>query len=250
MENSKYDILLRKNHLLSLWFTLKKIYQSLQKFSLKQLLLWLKSRQPTEHLYHSIDHEAFKTLLQYRDNTGHPQYKKYLNAEYWLRKNVKRALYLNLNRSAPQSILDIGCGFGYFPYVSKFYGHSVIGVDLPDDKLFQKASEFLNINRQDLRIEPFTLISPFEQKFDLITAFQVCFNGHIEGEIWGEKEWDFLLNDLFTNHMNPKGKIYLELNWSQHIKDWLPQDAQSLFKKKYNAKFDSKSNVTLSAPGA
>jgi len=227
---------------------LKKILQYLDKLSLKRAFLSLKARQPTEHLYHSLDHEKFKELLAFRDDTGHPQYKKYLNAEYWLRQNVRRALYLGLNRSAPLSLLDIGCGFGYFPYVAKFYGHDVIGVDLPEDKLFEKASEFLNIDRRDLRIEPFTPVESMGRKFDFITAFQVCFNGHIEGEIWGAREWEFLLDDLFQSHMNPKGRIYLELNWSQHIKDWLPQDAKKLFKQKYGAKFDGQSHVMLHSP--
>ncbi len=220
----------------------------MDKLSFKRAFLSLKARQPTEHLYHSLDHEAFKGLLKFRDDTGHPQYKKYLNSEYWLKQNVRRALYLGLNRSAPLSILDIGCGFGYFPYVAKFYGHHVIGVDLPNDRLFQKASEFLNIDRRDLCIEPFKSIPAFDKKFDFVTSFQVCFNGHIQGQIWEKKEWEFLLDDLFNNHINPKGRVYLELNWSQHIKDWLPSEVRQLFKEKYAAKFDGLSHVMLYSP--
>lgn len=229
---------------------MQKLDRILDKVSPKQLIFSYKARQPTEHLMHSLDQEGFKKLLKYRDDTGHPQYKKYLNARYWLHKNVERALKLNLNRIQPITILDIGCGFGYFPYVAKFYGHDVIGTDLPGDKLFRKAAEFLKVDRRDDIVEPMKPLPDFGKKFDLITAFQVCFNGHIEGNIWGEKEWDFFLEDLFKNHINTGGKIYLELNWSQHIQKWIPDEVSDLFKKKYNAKFDRMSRVTLTAPPA
>lgn len=217
----------------------------LSRFSIKQFFYYLKARQPTEHLLHSIDQDSFKTLLHYKDDTGHPQYKKYFNAPYWLRLNVQRALYLGLNRKQPLSILDIGAGFGYFPYVAKFYGHDVLGIDLPDDKLFAKASEFLNVARAEYCIKPHTPIPSFGKKFDLITAFQVCFNGHIEGEIWHEAEWDSFLKDLFANHINEGGQLYMEMNWSPHINGWLPDSVVHLFKEKYNASFDGPSRVSL-----
>ena len=218
------------------------------RFSPKQFFYHLKAKQPTEHLLHSIDQEAFKALLKFKDDTGHPQYKKYFNVQYWLRLNVKRALYLGLNRKQPLSILDIGAGFGYFPYVAKFYGHDVIGIDLPDDVLFEKASEFLNVKRQEYRIERETAVPSFGQKFDLVTAFQVCFNGHIEGDIWQKDEWDFFLKDLFENHINDGGSLYMEMNWSPHIGGWLPEGVVSLFKDKYRASFDGPSRVILQAP--
>jgi len=220
----------------------------LDKTSPKQVFYHMKARQPTEHLLHSLDMTEFKKLLKFKDDTGHPQYKKYFNAAYWLRQNVQRALYLGLNRKQPIDILDIGSGFGYFPYVAKFYGHRVIGIDLPGDTLFNKAAEFLGIERRDYKIEPKTAIKSFGTKFDLITAFQVCFNGHIEGEIWGEDQWDFFLNDLFENHMKPDGVLYLGMNWSPHIHGWIPEEVQTLLKEKYHAKFDGPSRITLRAP--
>lgn len=220
----------------------------LDKASPKQAFYYIKARQPTEHLVHSIDMDEFKKLLKFKDETGHPQYKKYFNAAYWLRQNVQRALYLGLNRKQPMDILDIGSGFGYFSYVAKFYGHRVIGVDLPGDTLFNKAAEFLGIERRDCTIQPKKALESFGTEFDLITAFQVCFNGHIEGEIWGVEEWDFFLNDIFENHMKTNGRIYFEMNWSPHIQDWIPEDVRRLFKDKYRAKFDGPSHILLSAP--
>ena len=227
---------------------MNKLNRLLEKISPRRAFYYMKARQPTEHLLHSLDMEEFKKLLKYKDDTGHPQYKKYFNAAYWLRQNVQRALYLGLNRAQPMNILDIGSGFGYFPYVARFYGHSVIGIDLPGDTLFNRASEYLNIDRRDYKIEPNTPIANLGQKFDLVTAFQVCFNGHIEGEIWDTKEWDFFLDDIFTNHMNEGGRVYLELNWSPHINGWLPADVRTLFKDKFRAQYDGPSRIMLQAP--
>jgi len=218
------------------------------RISPKQFFYHLRAKQPTEHLLASIDEGAFRALLKYKDDTGHPQYKKYFNAAYWLRLNIQRALYLKLNQAETKSILDIGAGFGYFPYVAKFYGHDVLGIDLPGDVLFNKAATFLNIKRQEYTIERNVAMPSFEQKFDLVTAFQVCFNGHIEGEIWGVKEWDFFLKDLFANHMNDGGKVYFEMNYSPHIDGWLPREVADMFRDQYRAQFDGPSRITLFAP--
>ena len=226
------------------------IQKILDKISFKRAYYDFKAIQPTEHLMHSLDHEELGKLLKYKDDTGHPQYKKYFNAQYWLRQNSRRALSLGLNKSKPLTILDIGSGFGYFPYVAKFYGHDVIGIDLPGDILFNKASEFLNIDRRDYAVEPMKPMPSYDKKFDFITSFQVCFNGHIENNLWQTKEWDFFLSDLFQHHMKEGGRIYLEMNWSPVIKGWLPQNVVRLFKEKYKAKFDGPARVMLFAPVA
>ena len=232
---------------------MKKIYQLLDRLSPRMAFYYFKAKTPAEHLMHSLDHDALKALLKYKEDTGHPQYRKYFNAQYWLQQNVRRALYLGLNRRPPMDVLDIGAGFGYFPYVAKFYGHRVIGIDLPGDTLFNKAAEFLGIDRRDYTIKPKTKMPAYKTdnkkvRFDFVTAFQVCFNGHIEGEIWDAEEWDFFLEDLFKNHMKENGKVYLEMNWSQHIGAWLPNDTEALFKDKYHANFDGASRILLRAP--
>ncbi|MCB9964007.1 MAG: hypothetical protein H6857_03595 [Rhodospirillales bacterium] len=227
---------------------IKKVRRLLEKFDLRQGYYHYKAGLPTQHLIASLDQEEFRKLLKYKDDTGHPQYKKYFNAPYWLRLNIKRALSLGLNRSTPLNILDIGSGFGYFPYVAHFYGHQVKAIDLPGDVLFKRASEFLHVNRYDYAIAPMTPFRDFEEKFDLITAFQVCFNGHIEGEIWHAQEWDFFLSDLFRNHITPGGRVYLEFNWSPYVSGWMPAEVKTLFRKKYRARFQGESRVTLFSP--
>jgi SAM-dependent methyltransferase len=220
------------------------------RLSLRRLFYFWKAALPAEHLLASIDEASFRGLLKYRDETGHPQYRKYFNAPYWLRQNVARALGLGLHRTLPIRILDIGSGFGYFPYAAHFYGHDVVGLDVPGDVLFDKASEFLGITRKHHTIEFKKKLPLFDKKFDLVTAFQVCFNGHIDGPLWGVEAWEFFLNDVFENHLNDGGRIYLELNWSPHIQGWLPEAVRDLFVETYKARFDGLSRVTLYSPQA
>jgi SAM-dependent methyltransferase len=208
----------------------------------------LRAGVPTAHVLASIDPDGLKALLQYKNQTGHPQYKKYFNAPYWVQLNVIRALYLGLNKRQPISILDIGSGFGYFPYAAHFYGHDVLGMDVPGDTLFTRASAYLDVTRIEHEIAPKKKLPDMKRKFDLVTAFQICFNGHIEGQLWGREAWDFFLSDLYKNHMNEGGRVYLELNWSPVIKGWLPEAVVELFRDKYGARFDGPSRVMLFAP--
>src|SRR5215217_6679856 len=51
----------------------------------------------------------------------------------------------------------------------------------------------------------------FGQKFDLVTAFMICFNNHKMPGLWKSPEWEFFLNDL-SKHVTPRGRVWLELN--------------------------------------
>src|SRR5215469_13999237 len=53
---------------------------------------------------------------------------KYVDADRWLRLNIRRAQELRLTaRLAPLRILDLGSGAGYFLLVARYLGHSGIG---------------------------------------------------------------------------------------------------------------------------
>jgi hypothetical protein len=51
----------------------------------------------------------------------------------------------------------------------------------------------------------------FDRKFDLITAFMICFNGHKSPHLWGKKEWEFFLQDV-DQQLTPNGQICLGFN--------------------------------------
>jgi SAM-dependent methyltransferase len=211
---------------------------------------WYRSKRHTEDLMASMDWQGFEELKKYKHQTGHPHYKKYFNMPYWLRKNMQRVLILRLNRTQKRlKILDIGAGFGYFPYAAMFFGHEVVALDIPGDTLFGKACAFMEIPKVHFTIEAKQpLPEDMDGPFDLITAFQVCFNNHYADWPWGAEEWDYFLAHLFDKHLKPGGQVYLELNYHQKVQDWLPADAKKLFREKYKAQFTGFSRVKITKP--
>ncbi len=213
---------------------------------------WIIAKRHTEDLMASMDIKSFDELKSFKNETLHPHYKKYFNTPYWLRKNMQRVLHLHLNKSQKKlKILDLGAGFGYFPFACEFFGHKVVGLDLPGDRLFDEACKCLDIERhhhtiQKCRPLPDNLGGPF----DLITAFQICFNDHYQEKPWDVEGWEYFIDHLLEKHLNPRGRIYLELNFHHALQTWLPNDVKSLFKDKYNAKISGSSRVTITKPGA
>jgi len=50
------------------------------------------------------------------------------------------------------------------------------------------------------------------RRFDLITAWMICFNNHDQPEsIWGPEDWDFLLDDL-AGRLTANGRVVFSLN--------------------------------------
>jgi len=58
------------------------------------------------------------------------QVSKYARVGPWLKTNIERAQDLQLHRSSPKEILDLGCGGGFFLYVCQQLGHRGLGLDL------------------------------------------------------------------------------------------------------------------------
>ncbi len=145
---------------------------------------------------------------------------KYADLDYWLLFNVERVARLGLHREGSKKILDIGCGPGYFVAATRALGHQSFGVDLP-------AEYFTAVERRtyaemlaSLRIEPYVnslMIERFspmdlvEDRFDLISAFWICFNRHRQPDEWGVKEWQFWVKDAL-DRLRDGGVVHLELN--------------------------------------
>jgi cyclopropane fatty-acyl-phospholipid synthase-like methyltransferase len=125
--------------------------------------------------------------------------------------NVRRVGDLGLDRARPERILDLGCGMGYFLYICKHLDHTVLGLDLDESPMFNEMVTLLGIPRVICRIEPFVPLPAFGEEFDLITAHQVCFNGHKSNDLWQVAEWKFFLNDL-ARHLKLDGRVALQLN--------------------------------------
>jgi hypothetical protein len=130
-----------------------------------------------------------------------------------LRQQIVIARKLDLDRSRPLRILDLGTGKGLFPFVCGHYGHTAIGLDMPDTwGPFSAHVEFLGIDCRPCIIKPHLPLPDLGMKFDLITAFQICFNGHKTDKPWGVREWNGLLTDLAINHATHDARLLLSFN--------------------------------------
>ncbi len=136
---------------------------------------------------------------------------KYLDLDRWIQINIRRIREIELDLSRPKGILDLGCGAGYFLYIAQLLGHSGLGLDMDRLSMFREITRLLAVRRVVQRIEAFRALPDFGQKFDLITAFMVCFNNHKMPDLWKVPEWEFFLDDL-AKHLTPCGRVWLELN--------------------------------------
>jgi SAM-dependent methyltransferase len=132
-------------------------------------------RVSLEPMLAQIDRERAREIQQrYANSTA--GYAKYANIEPWLRLNRERVQDLKLHRSAPKRVLDLGCGGGFFLFILKNLGHSVLGLDVERVVLFTELLELFGVPRVVCRISAFEPLPDLPQKFDWITAFSVNFN--------------------------------------------------------------------------
>lgn len=155
---------------------------------------------------------------------------KYLDLDRWIGVNIRRIRQLELDVARPSQILDLGCGAGYFLYIAQLLGHSGIGLDMDRLAMFREITELLGVRRVVKQIEAFHPLPDFGQKFDVITAFMICFNNHKMPGLWGVPEWEFFLDDL-AKHLKPRGRVWLELNQEYDETFYTPQ-LKEFFKKR------------------
>ena len=136
---------------------------------------------------------------------------KYLDLDRWIPINIRRIRQIELDLSRPRRILDLGCGAGYFLYIAQLLGHSGVGLDMDRLSMFRDVTRLLGVRRIVQQIEAFQPLPDLETKFDVITAFMICFNNHKMPDLWKIPEWEFFLDDL-AKHLTPRGRVWLELN--------------------------------------
>ncbi len=160
----------------------------------------------------TIDPVAFERIRQrYAGDNPTEDWRKYLDLDRWITINIRRIRDIELDLARRKRILDLGCGAGYFLYVAQLLGHTGLGLDLDRTRMFAEITSLLGVRRVIQRIQAFHPLPDFGEKFDLITAFMICFNSHRRPNLWGVAEWDFFLDDI-AKHLAPRGRIWLELN--------------------------------------
>jgi SAM-dependent methyltransferase len=188
--------------------------QSLESARKHTLRLLRSNRFPleTKRVIETIDPIAFEKIHQrYAVADPGADWPKYLDLDRWIGVNIRRIRQLELDLARPRQILDLGCGAGYFLYIAQLLGHSGVGVDMDRLPMFREVTRLLGVRRVVQRIQPFRPLPNFGKKFDVITAFMVCFNNHKMPDLWDVREWEFFLNDL-AKYLKPRGQIWLELN--------------------------------------
>src|SRR5437762_12435721 len=165
----------------------------------------------TSRIIETIDGPNFQQIRQrYAVENPGEDWPKYLDLDRWIEINIRRIREIELDLARPKRILDLGCGAGYFLYIAQLLGHKGLGLDLDQLPMFGDLTRLLGVRRVIWQIKAFEPL-PDLGKFDLITAFLICFNRHKQANVWGVPEWGFFLDDL-AKHLAPRGRVWLELN--------------------------------------
>ena len=169
-------------------------------------------RVDADRIIASIDRPGFAAIHDRHavENPGE-EWPKYLDLQKWIRTNLLRVRALDLDYGRRRRVLDIGSGAGYFLHICKWFGHDALGLDIDAVPMYPEMTRMLGLQRVVWRVEAFVPLPDLGEKFDLITAFMICFNGHKSEALWGAREWDFFLDDL-ARHLKPRGRIWLEFN--------------------------------------
>lgn len=160
-----------------------------------------------------INSAAFMRLKdRYEHAAPYPGYSKYLNAERFLEIAIGHFDWVGGFERREMRVLDIGTGAGYFPFVCANAGHRAEALDVPENDFYREITDLLGVLRHEHRIHAFQPLPSSVGRFDLITAFAVCFNAHGTTNVWGPDEWRFLLSNLRSNHICEGARLFLKLN--------------------------------------
>jgi SAM-dependent methyltransferase len=136
---------------------------------------------------------------------------KYLDIGYWLWSKAKWVVLLGLDRAQGLRILDLGCGPSHFGFLCEALGHKVVGLDV-DVPIYIDLCKAFAVERRTFRIERDAYLPILEGPFDLVTAFDVCFN-YIGGlhYYWSLADWIGLFGEV-VEVLRPRGNLLLYLN--------------------------------------
>jgi hypothetical protein len=159
-----------------------------------------------------LTHKISPVAAQFKvDNPG-IHFQKYLDLDHWVLECLRRVYQLDLSHSRKKlSILDLGTGAGYFPYICKYYGHRAEALDVPDNPMYNDIIKSTGVHRYGQYITKFKDID-VNGKYDLITGFMICFNNHKSPGLWHIEEWKYFLHNLKTKHLNDGGRVFLSFN--------------------------------------
>ena len=205
------------------------------KASVSKIIFNFRVKRDLEAVLSTIDLQEFnKYQEKFKDVDPSPGASKYLDISYWMKKKLYDIYALKLHRSKPLNVLDIGTGFGYFPYLCSHFGHNAIALDVDETEMYNEVIEFLEVDRKVKAITAYEKLPDLGCKFNLITAFSICFNGHnnLAASLWDIDEWDFLLTDLANNHMCNDGQMLWKFNLEEETGSYYSKGLADYFLNK------------------
>lgn len=134
-----------------------------------------------------------------------------VNPHAWYDEAMKIAAGIGLADGKILSVLDIGCGFGYFVKACEDLGHVAQGIDMRDP-MIENAALTLGITYTPLFIEPGGALPASFTGYDLVTMFGVNLrHGLPDPEYWGDSFYRQLAADI-RPRLNPGGRWVLRPN--------------------------------------
>ena len=196
------------------------------------------SRYPARDIVAGIDQDAFFGLRRgARARVAGSQNLKYFNLDDWMPEAVERVMRLDLHKQRRKSVLDIGTGFGFFPYACEYFSHSAVCTDIKQQDLYDEVTDLLGLKKHHHAVMPNEPLPDFGGPFDVVTAYQIAFNRPNQPEEWGAADWKFFLDDVLTNHLKPGGRLHLGLNYLPRFKSWYSPEVKRVFQS-FDAKID------------
>ena len=80
------------------------------------------------------------------------------------------ALLQHIAGPAPFTILDFGCGPGYFLYLCRLFGHEGLGLDPDDEPFFRGTTKFFGVSRVVGRINAQNQLERVTTSIDKVEA--------------------------------------------------------------------------------
>lgn len=145
---------------------------------------------------------------------------KYLDIPLYLAEKSRHVVELDLDRTGPCKILDLGSGAGHFMFLARCHGHQALGVDVSNE-IYDRMCELYGLDRLNQRIVSGTALG-LQGGFDLVTAMQMTFNRPVgparlgrASTFWTLEEWRWFFDEIGAAMKYP-GRVFFHLNPQPH----------------------------------
>ncbi|MEQ8664785.1 MAG: class I SAM-dependent methyltransferase [Rhodospirillales bacterium] len=156
-----------------------------------------------------ISEETRRALRRLGGQSGDKYFRR---ADFELMRNMR--YYVDYVHAGSRRILDLGAGAGFFSYYCSRNGHEVCSIDAADcPKVYDRSFEVLGLEKIHFSIAPGQPLLKLSARYDLVAAFQICFNGHGTQNLWGPDEWRYFLRHLGRDVLTSDGSVLLSFNY-------------------------------------